>query len=198
MGHRVEKMFKHIPILLTDIKPKKYTKLLQKVAKHEQITDNMEEEIASYITRISEGELSHESSFRIRAMLKIIDDLESIGDVCYQMSKTIDNKKQQKKEFSDEQMDNLNILFDEVKESLVVMNQHLKTETKSIDLKKATQIENKINGTRNQLRQKHLEDLKEKKYKYKVGSYYSDLFSLSEKIGDYTINITEALIEYKG
>ncbi len=198
LGHRVEKMFKHIPTLLTDLKPKKYAKLLQKVAKHEQITDNMEEEIAAYITRISEGELSHEGSFRIRAMLKIIDDLESIGDVCYQISKTIDNKNQHKIKFSKEQVDHLNLLFAQVKESLTVMNQHLEDESDSIDLEKANQLENKINQTRNQLHQNHLEDLKEKKYKYKVGCYYSDLVSLSEKIGDYTINITEALIEYKG
>lgn len=196
-GTRVEKMFKNIPILLTDLKPKKYDKLLRKVSKHEQITDNMEEEIASYISSISEGELSHQSSLRIRAMLKIIDDLESIGDVCYQMSKTIDNKNRLKIMFNDEQVEDLNLIFEKVKESLTVMNQNLETDTKLIDIKKAIQIENSINEMRDQLRQKNVEDLKEKKYKYKVGSFYSDIFSMSEKIGDYAINITEALVEYK-
>lgn len=197
-GKRVEKMFKNIQILLTELKPKKYDKLLAKVAKHEQITDDMEEEIASYITIISEGELSHEGSLRVRAMLKIIDDLESIGDICYQMSKTIDNKNQLKVVFSQEQIDNLHMLFDYVKESLIIMNEHLEIDTKLIDINKASLIEKKINTVRNQLRQQNVEDLKEKKYKYKVGSYYSDIFSLSEKIGDYAINVTEALVEYKG
>jgi len=196
-GHRIEKMFAFTETLLYEDKSKKYDKILRKVAKYEHITDSLEVEIAEYLTKISEGEISRDSSKKIRAMLKIIDDMESVGDAIYQLSLVIDNLRQSKKEFTDDQIRYITEMFDLVKQAFAEMNANLETDFSEVDIRKASEIEQKINEKRNQLRQQHFEDLKEKKYKHKVGSFYRDLYSISERIGDYIINISEAIAEYQ-
>ncbi len=196
-GNRIEKMFKFIPELLSEKPSKKYDKYLSRISKYEQITDNIEVEIATYLTRVSEDELTYDSSKKIRAMLKIIDDMESVGDVIYQLSKIIDNANQRKLFFTDEQKKALDELFELVQSAFVEMNTNLDKLYNEVTPDSAFKIEESINNKRNIMRQKHVDDLKEKKYKHKVGTYYSDVFSLTEKVGDYIINITEAIVEYQ-
>lgn len=196
-GKRVEKMFGFIPQLIKEQKPKKYTKLLERIKKHEEITDNIEDEIAAYLSKMLEGEISNESSRKIMAMLAIIDNLESNADVVYQISRVIDQNYQQKIRFPEDQIKLLNELWDMVKQSFEEMNSNLEQSLWSVDPEKAHTIENQINAKRNELRIRHFEDLKAKKYKHKVGVFYTDVFSLSEKIGDYVINVTEAIEESK-
>lgn len=196
-GKRVEKMFGFIPQLIKEQKPKKYTKLLERIKKHEEITDNIEDEIAAYLSKMLEGEISNESSRKIMAMLAIIDNLESNADVVYQISRVIDQNYQQKIRFPEDQIKLLNELWAMVKQSFEEMNSNLEQSLWSVDPEKAHTIENQINAKRNELRIRHFEDLKAKKYKHKVGVFYTDVFSLSEKIGDYVINVTEAIEESK-
>ena len=196
-GKRVEKMFTFIPILLSDLKNKDYDKLLKKIAKFEQITDNMEIEIAQYLTEVAVNEMSHKGSAIIRAMLKIIDDLESVADEIFQVSRVIDNKNQMKVEFNDEQKKSLSEIFKIIEKAFSEMNNNLEKDYNYVDCTLALEIEEEINVKRNELRQKHIDDLKEKKYKHNIGAFYSDVFSLSEKVGDYVINITEAIDEYQ-
>lgn len=197
LGKRVEKMFTFIPILLSDLKNKDYDKLLKKIAKFEQITDNMEIEIAQYLTEVAVNEMSHKGSAIIRAMLKIIDDLESVADEIFQVSRVIDNKNQMKVEFNDEQKKSLSEIFKIIEKAFSEMNNNLEKDYNYVDCTLALEIEEEINVKRNELRQKHIDDLKEKKYKHNIGAFYSDVFSLSEKVGDYVINITEAIDEYQ-
>lgn len=196
-GKRVEKMFGFIPQLIKEQKPKKYTKLLERIKKHEEITDNIEDEIAAYLSKMLEGEISNESSRKIMAMLAIIDNLESNADVVYQISRVIDQNYQRKIRFPEDQIKLLNELWAMVKQSFEEMNSNLEQSLWSVDPEKAHTIENQINAKRNELRIRHFEDLKAKKYKHKVGVFYTDVFSLSEKIGDYVINVTEAIEESK-
>ncbi len=196
-GHRVQKMFNFIPAILLDLKDKKYDKLLKRIAKYEDITDNLESEIATFLTKISESKMSYDTSKMVRAMLKIIDDLESIGDVIYQISRIIDNNQQKKNSFNDEQKHELSELIEYVKEAFVEMNKNLSISYGDVDYTEAYNLEKKINKKRDLIRQKHIDDLKAKKYKHKIGAYYSDIFSLTEKVGDYVINVTEAIKEYQ-
>lgn len=196
-GHRVQKMFNFIPAILLDLKDKKYDKLLKRIAKYEDITDNLESEIATFLTKISESKMSYDTSKKVRAMLKIIDDLESIGDVIYQISRIIDNNQQKKNSFNDEQKHELSELIEYVKEAFVEMNKNLSISYSDVDYTEAYNLEKKINKKRDLIRQKHIDDLKAKKYKHKIGAYYSDIFSLTEKVGDYVINVTEAIKEYQ-
>ena len=99
--------------------------MLQRISKYEEITDNLEIEIATFLTKVSEGEMSHESSKEIRAMLKIIDDMESVADVIYQISKIVDNNVQQKIALTNGQNKALNELMELVQEAFVEMNANL-------------------------------------------------------------------------
>ncbi|GAH11165.1 unnamed protein product, partial [marine sediment metagenome] len=147
-GLRLEKMFSFIQILIDEPKSKKYHKLLAKIEKHEQITDNLEMEIATYLTRVSEGEISHKSSKKIRAMLKMIDDMESIGDAIYQLSKIIDSSKQNKSQFLHEQMVSLSEMFEIINEAFLEMNHNLETGFRDVTFTKAFEIEERINKKR--------------------------------------------------
>lgn len=196
-GKRVEKMFGFIPQLIEEQKPKKFSKLVERIKKYEEITDNLEDEIAAYLSKMLEGEISNESSRKIMAMLSIIDNLESNADVIYQVSSVIDQNIQRKIVIPEEQILLLKELWALVSESFEEMNANLEQSLWSVDPEKALAIEKQINTKRNELRIKHFEDLKAKNYKHKVGVFYTDVFSLSEKIGDYVINVTEAIEESK-
>ncbi|NOR86084.1 MAG: Na/Pi cotransporter family protein [Bacteroidales bacterium] len=196
-GRRVEKMFSFAQKVMLEEKNKKYNKLLSKIEKYEEITDNLEVEIAEYLTKVSEGEISHDSSKKIRAMLKIIDDMESIGDAVFQLSKVMDNVRQHKSNFTEAQNKSLFELFDIVKEAFVEMNINLEGNFREANINRAIEIEKEINQKRNELRKQHVEDLKEKKYKHKIGTIYSDIYSVSERIGDFIINVSEAIGEYQ-
>ena len=194
-GLKTRKMIGFIPTLMTCESDKKYHKLLKRIAKYEDITDNIEVEISNFLTRISESEMSKDSSVEIRSMLKIIDDLESVGDVIYQISRIVDNNKQQKIHLTEKQSQNMNELYLLVVEAIEEMNKNLLLPYREVDPQKAFKLEHQINKKRDKMRQKHIDDLKEKKYKHKVGAYYSDLYSLTEKTGDYVINVTEAMTD---
>ena len=196
-GSRLEKMFQFIPGILIEKRPKKYDKLLKKIERYEEISDNMEIEIADYLTRVAEGELSHDSSKKIRALLKIIDDMESIGDIIFQISKVINNKNERSIDLNEEQNNHLNEIFEFVKEAILEMNSNLPKNFSDVKAEKAYSCEKKIDQKRDELRKLHIEDLKEKKYKHKSGAYYSEIVALSERIGDFIINVTEAIIEYQ-
>ncbi len=196
-GNRIEKMFNFIQKMKDEEKNKKFNKFLSKIAKYEDITDNLELEIAEYLTKISEGDISHDSSKKIRAMLKIIDDMESVGDAVYQLSKIIDAYRQHKSTFTEYQDEAITEMFGLIKEAFEEMNVNIDKPFKEVDVAKALSIEKRINEKRNQLRKQHVDDLKEKKYKHKIGSIYSDIYSVSERIGDYIINVSEAILEYQ-
>jgi phosphate:Na+ symporter len=196
-GKRIERMYSFIQSIMDDQKSKKYYKLLSKIEKYERITDNLELEIAAYLTKISESEMSSDNSKKIRAMLKIIDDMESVGDGIYQLSKVIDNLKQAKLKLTQSQKDSLLKMSDLINSAFVEMNNNLDHDFGEPNIKNAISIEKMINNERDMLRQQHVEDLKNKKYKHKLGAFYSDLFSINEKIGDYIINVSEAIEEYQ-
>jgi len=196
-GKRLERMFGFIVGLEHIDKNKKYHKILSKIAKYEHITDNMEVEIAAYLTKVSEGDISQDSSKKIRLMLKMIDDMESVGDAIYQLSLIYDHYRQSKSVFTEHQKKSLNELYLLIDVAFKEMQKNLNQEYKDTDISKAMEIEHKINKKRNELRKQHVEDLKEKKYKHKTGTFYSDMFSITEKVGDYIINVSEAIKEYQ-
>ncbi|MEN8121916.1 MAG: Na/Pi cotransporter family protein [Bacteroidota bacterium] len=196
-GERIINMFGYIKDLFITEKEKNFEKLYKKIEKYEEISDRMEVEIANYLTKVSESELSGIGSRRIRAMFELIDDIESIADSCYNLAKAIHRKKEGKIEFSEEITQNIQNMFDLVDEALTEMQSNLSDEYSDIDSSRALTIEEKINNYRNQLREEHLLNVKAGKYKYKTGVIYNELFSTAEKLADYIINVTEAIQEAK-
>ena len=190
---RVLRMFSFLPSLRTAKDDAEFEKTLERIEKYEEITDRMEMEIAGFLTRIAEGDLSHKGSQRISAMLCAVDNLESIGDTIYQIALTRRNKREDAVHFDQHLNDNLAQMTARVQHALDIMDANINTEYSDIDLAPAEQAEAEVNELRDQLRNEHLEALKRGAYGFGVGNAYSSLYALYEKLGDYVINVSEAL-----
>ena len=192
-GRVTTKMNSFIKSLINDPDKKIRSKMYNKIKKYEEITDRVEIEIAEYLDKLSTKEISPETSIKIRSMLSITSDLERIGDIYYQMSKTMERKDNNKVYFLPEQRENLNNMIDKVQEAFVIMNNNLNGEYGHIIIDDAKKLELEINQMRNDLRKSYLENAETGKYKFQPGIIYNDLFSSCEKIGDHIINVSEAV-----
>lgn len=189
---RVLRMYGFLPLLRTAQKEEEFNDAVARIEKYEEITDRMESEIAQYLTHVSAGGMSTEGSQRISAMLRIVDNLESIGDAIYQIAVTRKNKREDAVHFSQDLNDNLEQMTQLVQQALDVMDANLRGEYEHAKLDKAYEAEDAINQYRDQLRAQHLEALKNNTYDYAIGTAYSGLYAQYEKLGDYIINVSEA------
>ena len=192
-SHRVLKMYSFLPSLRFAKNEEEFGKVFDRIKKYEGITDRMEVEIAKFLTNISEGDLSEQGSQRISSMLRIIDNLESIGDAIYQIAALRREKFESAVHFDQVQNDNLEQMTQLVQKALDIMDANLQCSYSAIDLPAAYAAEEAINRYRDQLRAEHLEAIKHGKYNYAIGTAYSGLYALYEKLGDYVINVSEAI-----
>ena len=192
---RVEKMYGYVVDLFTEKNDKKFYKLYDKIEKYEGICDRMEEEIADYITKISEGELSIIGSKRIKAMLNVVTDLESIGDSCYNIAKTLLRKRDKKILFDTPVSENLIQMMELAEKSLQEMQKNLEHGYSNININHALELEEKINRFRTKLKKDHLISVEKKEYNYQTGIVYIDLVCECEKLADFSINVSEAIEE---
>ena len=190
---RVVRMFGFIPDLFVMQDAKQFTKLAERTAKYEEITDRMEVEIAKYLTNVSENGLSVKASKEVESMLKIVDNLESIGDSCYQLSLAIETKNKQHIDFSVHMQENIQNMFKLIQGALNQMHVNLNENYNAVVLDKAEDWENQINRLRDTLREEHTEAIHHNSYSYQTGIVYSNMFAQLEKLGDYIINVTEAI-----
>lgn len=195
-SEHVKKMFVRVKDLLTETNPKKFSKRIDKVKKWEESSDLTELEIAKYLTEISSNHLSAKGSIKIKVYLNIIDNLESISDSVFNLSRSFKRKDKEKAWFSPEIRDNIQKMFDLVEESLINMCNVLEASSSAVDITKATELETSINQFRNMLRKEHLASIEDQKeYTYFAGVIYSDLFAESEKLADYVYNVCESAAE---
>jgi phosphate:Na+ symporter len=187
------KMFSIVRNYFSEIDNKKNDKFFEKIKKYEDISDNIEIEIATYLTKVAEGDLSKTGSENIKDMLKQIDNIESIADSCFNIARTINRKKQLKIWFTQDIRDTLNKMFDLIDKSLSIMDNNLSNEYNARSFNKAISIEKRINNYRDKLKQEHINNIEKGKYKYRAGIIYNDIFSECEKLGDFVINVSEAI-----
>lgn len=190
---RVLRMYTFLPSLQNARDDAEFDRTVRRIEKYEAITDDMEMEIAKFLTRVSEGDLSQQGSQQVSAMLRIIDNLESIGDTIYQIAATRRNKRETAVHFDKHLNDNLDHMTELVQHSLDVMNRNLCGSYNQANLSDADAAERAINSYRDQLRAEHLEALRQGVYDFAVGNAYSGLYALYEKLGDYVINVSEAM-----
>lgn len=190
---RVLRMYTFLPQLRTAKDDEEFNGIVERIEKYEEITDRMEMEIAKYLTRVAEGDLSQQGSQRISSMLRIVDNLESIGDTVYQIAMTRKNKRETAVHFVQHLNDNLDKMTQLVQRSLDVMNTNLENDYSDIDLTAANAAEADINSYRDELRIENLDALKKGTYNFAIGNAYSGLYALYEKLGDYVINVSEAI-----
>jgi phosphate:Na+ symporter len=193
MGKQVVSIFMMVPELLLEKKEKKFARIFNKILNGEKMIDEMEVEIAGYITKISEDDLSDHGRMRLKAMLKIIDYLETISDLTYQMALTITKKKEANAWFTQELRNNLRKEFNLIEKSMNLMVSNLEQDYFDIEIADAQQIENEINQTSTALKQAYLEEINREKLPYKTGIYYNDLVGLAEKIGNCIYDVNRAM-----
>ncbi len=166
-----------------------------KVEKYEDISDRMEVEIATYLTKVSSGHLSPLGSQRLQTMLKLIDNIESISDSCQNVARAIYRQKQKNVVFPPVLRDNVNKMLDLVEKATEIMIENLDEDYHNVKVDEAIDMEYKINRFRNKLKKEHIKKLKEKDYKYEAGVIYNDIISHCERMGDHIVNVTESIIE---
>ncbi|MBQ7494472.1 MAG: Na/Pi cotransporter family protein [Bacteroidaceae bacterium] len=202
-SERMQRMFHMVRELLTlsatatgkkkDNQAEEFNKLFSRIEKYESISDNMELEIANYLDQVSDAHLSDETKAKIRAMLREISELESIGDSCYNMARTISRKYQGKEDhFNEAQYQHLHQMMELTNNSLTLMNQLMTGRKEAFDVNRTFNTENEINNYRNQLKQQNIIDVNNHEYTYAVGTIYMDLVNECEKLGDYVVNVVEA------
>ena len=189
---RVLRMYTFLPGLRTAKEDSEFDAIMQRIAKYEGITDRMEMEISKFLTKVGSGDISEHGSERISSMLRIIDNLESIGDSIYQIAMTRQTKREDAVHFDAGLNANLAHMSELVQKALDVMDANLH-DYDHVDLDAAYAAEHEINAYRDRLRAQHLDALKLGVYDYAIGNAYSSLYALYEKLGDYVINVSEAI-----
>ena len=165
----------------------------QKLVKYEEITDRIEFEIATYLNQVSQNDISEQARMQVKAYFKIIGELESLGDSGEAISRLLQRKKDHEKVFDELMIKRIHEMLDVMQNAYTIMNTNLKTPILT-DISNAYQAEDEINKMRDRLREEHLKNMEHKSYDYTAGVYYFDLIQELETMGDFMINISQALV----
>lgn len=189
---RIQRMFGMVRDLLNTQDDAAFSKLYSRIEKYENISDNMELEIAKYLNQVSDAHLSDDTKAKIRAMLREISEIESIGDSCFNIARTLNRKVGGKEDFTEKQYEHIGHMFGLTNASLTQMNVLLSGRRDSFDVNKTYNIESEINNYRTQLKSQNINDINDHQYDYAIGTMYMDVVAECEKLGDYVVNVVEA------
>ena len=196
-AERIQRMFGMVNDLLHLRDENEFTKLYSRIEKYENISDSMEIEIANYLGSVSDGRLSSDSKLIIRDMLREISEIESIGDSCYNLARSISRKNRSNIDFTPKQYEHIHFMFELVDKALSHMVAIVEDEHHLIDVNRSFNIENEINNYRTQLKNQNIVDIDNKEYDYQLGVHYMDVIGECEKLGDYVVNVVEATCNVK-
>ena len=189
---RIQRMFGMVKELLGETNEDKFIKLYTRIEKYEGISDNMEIEIAKYLDQVSDSHLSDETKAKIRAMLREISEIESIGDSCFNIARTLNRRFKGKEDFITSQYEHMHQMMELTDNALTQMNITLVGHKGDNDANLSFNIENEINNYRNQLKSQNINDVNNHLYTYAIGTMYMDIIQECEKLGDYVVNVVEA------
>ena len=202
-AERMHRMFGMASALIDEKDKKEFESQYARIERYETIADNMEIEIANYLEQVGNEHLSDETKDKTRVILRQIGELESIGDACYKMARTISHLRENKENLTAEQYTRLHDMFRLVNEAVVQMIVVVSGRRKDLSLADSLSIENDINELRNQIKSETVVGVNSHQYSYTLGTLYNDIVADCEKIGDYVMNIVEArlgkhLLSYHG
>jgi len=192
---RIQRMYGMDIELLDEKDGEKFAKLFARIEKYEDISDNMEIEIARYLEQVSDAHLSDETKAKIRCMMREISEIESIGDACYNLARTMNRRFTSNQDFTPAQYENLHQMMDLTNQALTQMNVVMQGRREELDIKETFRIENDINARRNQLKAENIQAVNDHLYDYALGTMYTDLVNECEKLGDYVVNVVQARLE---
>ena len=191
-GERVGLMFGMVRRLFSENDAKQFDEQFRQVEREEDNTDKLEIEIARYLEQVSEGHLSDETKQKIRQMMREISELESIGDACYKLARTLERKQEAGKNFTDHQAARLQAMMTLCNDALQQMNVVMHGHRSEHDIRETFRIENDINQLRLQMKTENVEAVNDHEYDYAAGTLYIDMANELEKLGDYVVNVVEA------
>lgn len=197
-GERAQRMFGLVRDLFHETDDKEFTSKFSRIQKYENISDRMEVEIANYLTKVSAGRLSDESKHQVQMKLRVISEIESVADSCYNLARTLQRRHQQPERFTDEINGNVELMFNLIESGLQNMCNVLGEEhIDQMYVNTAQNIENEINNYRNQLKMQNVIAVNEGYYDYPTATTYMDTIVECEKMGDYIVNVVEAVADSK-
>ena len=185
-------MFGMVRDLLTIKEDDAFEQLFDRIDKYEDRSDDMEVEIAKYLDQVSDAHLSDDTKAKVRQMLREISEIESIGDSCLHIARTIGRRRAAKEEFTEAQLDNINQMFELVDDALTQMGAVLVKHKNEVNVDRSFTMENQINNYRSQLRTQNITDVNDHKYTYTIGTMYMDIIQECERLGDFIINVVQA------
>ena len=191
-GERIYEMFGMVRTLFYETDNKDFTELFRQIEHEEDNTDQMEIEIARYLEQVSDDHLSDETKQKIRQMMREISELESIGDACYKLARTLDRKRDGGIAFTQHQTDQMQALILLCDKALTQMNTIMRGHRSDHDIRESYRIENDINELRQRMKTENIQAVNNHEYEYAVGTIYVDMANDLEKMGDYIINVVQA------
>ena len=191
-GVRVGEMFGMVRELFAETDDKQFDKLFSQIEQEEDTTDRLEIEIACFLEQVSDDHLSDETKQKIRQMMREVSELESIGDACYKLARTLDRKQEAGRTFTEQQTIHLRALLELCDDALTQMNTVMRGHRSEHDIRETFRIENDINRLRQRLKNENVRAVNEHEYDYAVGTLYVDMINELEKLGDYVVNVVEA------
>lgn len=191
-AERMQRMFGMTRTLIDEKDKKEFERQFERIEHYETIADNMEIEIANYLEQVGKDHLSDETKNKIRIMFRQIGELESIGDACYKMARTIKHLRNNREDFTPSQYTRLHDMQHLVNEALTQMMVVMNGRCENLTIDASRDIENDINTLRDSIKAETLSDVNSHTYSYTLGTLYTDIVTDCEKLGDYVMNVVEA------
>ncbi len=191
-AQRAQQMFGMVRKLMDEKDEKNFVHLFSQIEHQEDLTDRMELEIARFLEQVSQNHLSDETKMKVRQMLREVGELESIGDACYNLARTINRQRESNKEFTTQQQQKLVALMTLCDEALTQMNTVMTGHRSEHDINETYRIENEINLLRQRMKSDNIRAINDHEYDYAVGTIFTDLVNECEKLGDYVVNVVQA------
>lgn len=191
-AQRIQQMFALVRQLLDEKDTVAFSHLFGKIENQEDLTDRMEIEIARFLEKVSENHLSDETKTKVRQMLREVGELESIGDSCYNLARTMNRQRESGKEYTENQHKQLTAMMALCDDALTQMNSIMSGHRYEHDIRETYRIENEINQMRQRLKNENIRAIDAHEYDYAIGTIYTDLINECEKLGDYVVNVVQA------
>ena len=191
-AERMQRMFGMTQNLLDEKDSREFDHLFARVSKYEDIADHMEIEIGKYLEKVCNERLSDQTKDKVRSMLRQIGELESIGDACFKMARTIQHRKESREDFTPHQYQRLHEMLSLVNEALTQMMVVISGRREDMTIANSMEIERDINALRDELKAKSINDVDAHETSYAISAMYMDVVADCEKLGDYVMNVVES------
>lgn len=191
-AERMQRMLGLTRVLLDEKDRKEFERQYERIANYEDIADNMEIEIATYLESVGNEHLSDDTKAKMRDMLRQIGELESVGDACYKIARSIQHRRESREDFTPNQYANLHDMFRLVNEAMTQMMVVVSGRREDLTIDASQDIERDINALRDRLKDEAVRDAAAHEFSYTIGSIYNDIITDCEKLADYVMNVVEA------